>query len=163
MALEKKEGLSLSDFGDIRREEFVNGKFSYALIRYGSGVCLINSQQWFDFFKNSTVVPGSITIELDFIMKYELDAQGARVIGEDGKPKLIKTDRKGWQVTAAKGLQQLQGESVTKTQVDLLPIQEKTALLTARNNYDRAVMEASKYQVIDEDLRAKIEAHLMED
>jgi hypothetical protein len=161
MPIDEKKGLSRSDFGDIVREvRDSQGRFSYGLIGFEEGVCFVRSEEWFKALKDSTVVPGSINVAKDEIMTYELDENRARVLDENGKPKLVKAGRTGWSLTRAVSLQALKNDSTTRIEVGLLAVKEKTAMLMADTNYKRAIQEAEKFMDVSEDLEMKMDQYL---
>lgn len=147
--MEKKiiEGLSRSDFGAMRNvtKKADNVTFSYALIQYLDGMCMIQSEQYYNWFMEGKVMPKTIKVLQDEIMTYEKDENGAPKIGPDGKKITKGTGKVGYSIIGAIGLEMAQNESSMRILSETMEFKEKTATVLAQTEFQMAIKALTAY------------------
>lgn len=164
MEREIRRGLSRSDFGEFKREEYKDGKFNYSLIRYERFVVMINSEEWHETIKENKAVPGSIAIEFEKILRYKTDPDSKqRVKDAHGNDVLEETGRWGWTLIAVKNITQITAEALIEGQKDALEYDKQAIVLTSKNKAAMLEMEYMKIMTLSPEFTDKLKNHLLLD
>lgn len=161
MTNEIRNNLSLSDFGEFKREHFEDGIFKYALIRYQQYVVMINSVEWYQTIKNGQAVPGSISIAYEPRVRYKTDPQTKlRIKDEYGKEITEKTGEWGWILIAVKNINRISEEAKLQGRVDALVHVKDQIVFAERNKAAVLEMEYQKMMHLSDELKEKITRQL---